>query len=143
MVITELKKKLRKLKHLEAELMDDQESVDNQTLLWYSFFSFQKKSNVKYPLEFMLTIDNNEYKKIAKEYIAFIYTTFFEKVCFPTKSSFNRNLLVKLDLPFDAKEDDIKKKFRLLAKQYHPDTGDDPERFIELMNVYRKLLKNN
>ncbi|KAB3531398.1 DnaJ domain-containing protein [Alkaliphilus serpentinus] len=37
--------------------------------------------------------------------------------------------------------EEIKKKFRLLAKKYHPDHGGDPEKMIEILDIYDKLFK--
>ncbi|HLB45697.1 MAG TPA: J domain-containing protein [Anaerolineales bacterium] len=34
---------------------------------------------------------------------------------------------------------EIKKRFRDLAKRYHPDLGGDGEKFIELMETYERL----
>jgi curved DNA-binding protein CbpA len=45
-----------------------------------------------------------------------------------------------LGLRSDADENDIKKKFRELAKKYHPDAGGDAAMFIELMDDYKKLI---
>lgn len=46
----------------------------------------------------------------------------------------------QMGLPFDADVTAIKKKFRELAKKYHPDTGGDSTKFIELMENYKKLV---
>jgi curved DNA-binding protein len=48
--------------------------------------------------------------------------------------------LDNMDLPFDADESEIKRRFRQLAKIHHPDAGGDAGRFIELMELYRKLI---
>jgi len=34
----------------------------------------------------------------------------------------------------------VKKRFRELAKIYHPDVGGDAVKFIELMTLYRRLI---
>ena len=47
--------------------------------------------------------------------------------------------LALLDLPYDSGYADIKKRFRELAKKYHPDTGGDADKFIELMRAYEAL----
>lgn len=41
---------------------------------------------------------------------------------------------------YDADINAVKKKFRELAKEYHPDVGGDSEKFIDLMENYRKLI---
>jgi DnaJ-class molecular chaperone len=38
---------------------------------------------------------------------------------------------------------EIKKRFRELAKQYHPDLGGESERFIDLMDVYEELTRGS
>jgi DnaJ-class molecular chaperone len=48
--------------------------------------------------------------------------------------------LAQLGLPYDADKNTIKKRFRELAKKYHPDTGGDSMKFIQLMESYRKLV---
>jgi DnaJ-class molecular chaperone len=36
---------------------------------------------------------------------------------------------------------EIKKKYRELAKEYHPDNGGDPKEFMKLQKAYKKILK--
>lgn len=44
-----------------------------------------------------------------------------------------------LGVPENASEEEIKKKFRELAKKYHPDMGGDPEKFKKILEAYRVL----
>jgi len=44
-----------------------------------------------------------------------------------------------LGVPENASEEEIKKKFRELAKKYHPDIGGDPEKFKKILEAYRVL----
>ncbi|HBL84949.1 MAG TPA: hypothetical protein DDZ99_08630 [Clostridiales bacterium] len=46
-----------------------------------------------------------------------------------------------MNLPYDATERDIKRRFHELEKQYHPDLGGNANKFIELLNTYKKLIK--
>jgi len=40
----------------------------------------------------------------------------------------------------NATQDEIKKNFRRLAKQHHPDAGGNPEKFQEINNAYSTLI---
>jgi curved DNA-binding protein CbpA len=44
-----------------------------------------------------------------------------------------------LGVPEDASEEQIKKRFRELAKIYHPDRGGDPEKFKQILRAYTTL----
>lgn len=44
-----------------------------------------------------------------------------------------------LGVPENASEEEIKKRFRELAKKYHPDIGGDPEKFKKILEAYRVL----
>jgi len=44
-----------------------------------------------------------------------------------------------LGVPEDASEEQIKKRFRELAKIYHPDKGGDPEKFKQILKAYQIL----
>ncbi len=44
-----------------------------------------------------------------------------------------------LGVPENASEEEIKKRFRELAKKYHPDVGGDPEKFKKILEAYRVL----
>lgn len=45
-----------------------------------------------------------------------------------------------LELPPVATVQEVKRKFRVLAKQKHPDTGGSEKEFIKLNNAYEKAL---
>lgn len=140
MDIATLKSKIRKLKNLEIQIRFNNKSYTEQKLIWNSFFDLSGKREVKYPLTYLLLIDNDEYRRIADEFLAFVYRDIFEHFEIPSSNYFDRKLLIKLDLPYDADINDIKKRFRQLAKQYHPDKGGDASKFIELMEIYEGLV---
>lgn len=56
-----------------------------------------------------------------------------------TGSHYDPGMLAQLDLPFDADQAMVKKRFRELAERYHPDAGGDAAAFIALMKVYEQL----
>ena len=94
-------------------------------------------------LSYLLSIDNKEYRKIADEFLAFVYSEVFERLNIQSDCRFDKALLVRLGLPYDADISAVKKRFRELAKQYHPDKGGDPRDFIELVEIYKKLTGGN
>jgi hypothetical protein len=53
-----------------------------------------------------------------------------------------RKSFVLLDLPETSSVDDIKRKFKQLAKKYHPDKGaESHEKFVEINRAYRLLMR--
>jgi hypothetical protein len=142
MDINSVKSKIRKLKKLEVEIRFGGD-YKNQPLLWNEFFDISGKRKVKYPLSYLLSIDNKEYRKIADEFLAFVYSEVFERLNIQSDCRFDKALLVRLGLPYDADISAVKKRFRELAKQYHPDKGGDPRDFIELVEIYKKLTGGN
>jgi curved DNA-binding protein CbpA len=53
--------------------------------------------------------------------------------------NYDTGILLKWGMPYDADAAAMKKRFRDLAKLYHPDTGGDEGQFIALMEDYKKL----
>jgi len=143
MDLIDIKQKIRKLKSLEIELRSGKNRYESRPLLWHEFFDLSGKRNVKYPLPYLLSIDADEYKRIAGEFSAFIYGDFFEHLSFQGGPHFDKALLVQLGLPYDADSFAVKKKFRQLAKQYHPDMGGHSQKFIELMDLFQKLTNGD
>lgn len=45
------------------------------------------------------------------------------------------------DIRYGASKDEIKKRFRELALQHHPDKGGEAEKFIEIRTAYAVLMK--
>ncbi len=70
----------------------------------------------------------------------FILSFYKESGITGIQSIYDPAILSKLGLLFNADENDVKKKFRELAKKCHPDAGGDAAMFIELMDSYEKLM---
>ena len=116
------------------------QTIDGKTLIWDSFFDLNDTGNnkAKYTLLDLSSMTKEEYKNVIDEYFAFVYYELY-KENYMIKT-YDSEALSKLNLPFDAEEMEIKKRFRELAKEYHPDTGGNKEKFIELMKIYEKLI---
>ena len=138
-----LKTKLRQLKRFEEKLLYGGTAPAGRRLVWDSFFDTRDsyRGNAKYSLAQLAAMSKEEYKAVVDEYFAYMYYELYRKngMEFP-QGLYDPEILRKLGLPGDAGTQDVKRKFRELAKQYHPDTGGDAVRFIELMETYRQLI---
>ncbi|MBV9688553.1 MAG: J domain-containing protein [Ktedonobacteraceae bacterium] len=50
--------------------------------------------------------------------------------------------LAVLGLPSNATEQQIKRRYRMLAKRYHPDLGGDKQQMQRIAAAYRILMKD-
>lgn len=139
----DIKRKLRQLKHFEEKVRFDGIVQPVGKLVWNRFFDLHDISSgrAKYSLEKLAAMSKEAYKAIIDEYFAYVYYELYKEsdAAFP-QGQYEPEILAKLGLPHNADAHDIKLKFRELAKKYHPDTGGDAAKFIELMETYRQLL---
>lgn len=165
----DIKRKLRSLKKLEIKIrfggmfhaanIDDMPSGKHQPgsfgkrgcnpsakmgkalLVWDDFFCLDGDSSRKarYSLEEIASMDKEEYKNAVDEFFFRIYYKYYTENGITGSNLYDPDILSWMGLPPDAGSEEIKKKFRELAKKYHPDTGGDEGKFIELMDKYQKL----
>ena len=139
-----LKSKLRQLKHFEERLLFGGVVPPGQRLIWHSFFSTRDTpgGSAKYTLAQLAAMSRAEYKTVVDAFFAHVYYALYRKngMEFP-QGLYDPEILGKLGLPADAGAHELKKRFRELAKRYHPDTGGDAAKFIELMDWYRQLTE--
>jgi hypothetical protein len=115
-------------------------------LVWDSFFDLtdddqkEKKKKTRYGLNELCEMNREQLKTVVDEYWAYVYGELFREDIIQGRLFYDRDALIQLGLPFDANETAVKKRFRELAKIYHPDVGGDATKFIELMNLYRRLI---
>jgi len=143
MNLEELKKKLREIKRLEINIRFNNYSKErNIKLVWDKFFSTRDVNDysVKYNLANLLVMDHKSLKEVVNEYFYEVYYQFYKENGLVGEAIFDPRLLSMLGLSAGSSMEDIKKRFRELAKKYHPDCGGDSERFIELLEVYEKLI---
>ncbi|NLM11161.1 MAG: J domain-containing protein [Clostridiaceae bacterium] len=147
----EIKRKIRKLKKLEVKIRfnnfgfsqdDICEKSKNIRLVWDDFFDLNDccKKKVKYSLYTLLNMDKDELKEVISEFFLNVYFIYYKENGFLNAGLYDPSLLAQFGLPYNADREAIKKRFRELAKKYHPDTGSDSTKFIELMENYKKLL---
>lgn len=138
----QLKRKLRQLKKLEMDIrFKERPMTDAHRLVWDIFFSTKAKEDhpVKYPLPQLLDRSREEFKTIVEEYFYRLFFQNFQENGLNVADVHDSQLLSLLDLPPYAGIQEIKQRFRELAKRYHPDHGGDSEKFIELVEVYERL----
>lgn len=140
----EIKRKLREIKRLEINLRFHGDSkIAEGKLVWDDFFSLKssKKQTSQYDLHSLEIMNRNELKEILDEYFYTIYFRSYQERGLSFKNIYDPDLLALLGLPITASENDIKIKFRELAKKHHPDLGGDVEKFIELMEIFDRLTE--
>jgi hypothetical protein len=138
--IDELKKKLRQLKKLEIKIRSSKEAKP-PGLVWDTFFDLRGKSSdrAKYSLDILSEMDRETLKNVIDEFFFQVYYRFYRENGMTSIPVYDPATLAQLGLPPNADYSAIKRKFRELALKYHPDTGGDAEKFIELMDSYKKL----
>lgn len=143
MNINQLKRKLRELKKIEVNIRCNS-SPTTKTLVWNKYFSTKDEydNNVKYNLNTLKAIDHNSRKEVFEEYFYEVYFQKLKEDGITYINIYDPNLLCIIGLSPTANIDDIKKRFKELAKKYHPDLGGDNSKMIELLDIYNTLLKN-
>jgi len=143
MDIRKLKKKLKELKELEKRLRSSDGVIfpDNK-LIWPKFFSFREGDEVEYPFSLLSALERESRKKIFGEFLYSVYIAKFKEQGLLMEELKDPFVLQYFGLPLHASTEDIKRKFRELAKQYHPDKGGGHEEMIELLNMYENVTAN-
>ena len=149
----DIKRKIRNLKKVELKIrfhvMDFSDSnnkdiwtkMNNANLIWDDFFDLHESTSksVKYPLKRLAKMNKDELKNIISEFYYGVYYQFYKDNGMLDMSFYDPDILAQLGLPFDADISTIKKRFRELAKIYHPDAGGDEAKFIEILEQFESL----
>ena len=139
--IDEIKRKLRQLKQAEVKIRFGGVLKPGAALIWDGFFDLRDGvEKGGYSLAALAAMDKNAYKRVVDEFFSYVYYEYYKENGITNIRAYDPDVLSSLDLPFDAAEGDIKRRFRELAKEYHPDTGGDAAKFIALMEAYKKLI---
>lgn len=144
MDIRELKQKLRQLKKIELIVRfgsaDLPSGERRRPLIWDSFFSDKTGTRPRYPLETLLIMNNEGRKRVFADYLYTVYTEGYKERGLLFPDGFDYQTLFDFDLPAGASREDIKKRFRELAKIAHPDHGGSNEAMAALLEQYHKLI---
>lgn len=143
MEIEQLKRKLRELKKAEKRIRFNYESSGaSKKYVWDEYFSTKEinELTVKYPLWKLIKLSKEELEEVYEEYFYSIYFQQCKENGLNFVDIYDADVLSVFGLNPGASVDDIKKRFRELAKKYHPDQGGDNEKMIELIDAYNKLI---
>lgn len=139
--ISELKNKLRNLKKLEIKIRFGSSKAPNENkLIWDEFFTTNDKQKSKYNINELILFSKEEFKEIIGEYFYNVYYRYYKENGIYNFNIYDPTLLAYMGLTPLSDRNDIKKRFRELAHKYHPDKGGDHNKFIELMDNYKKLM---
>ena len=139
----EVKKTLRSLKRLEVKLRFGGDAPAGKgALVWESFFDLHEMplGHAKYTLRELAAMPPGRFHSVVDEFFYIVYDRLYRELVIVDLPVYDIGLLVRLGLPPDADAAAVKQRFHALAKQYHPDTGGDAAKFIELMHHYRALV---
>lgn len=140
----DLKRKLRKLKKLEYKLrFGHAVNVSPERMpqmLWDYYFDLQDNpiKKARYSMRELMKMDACALKSVIESYLADVY--FRAYGISMNAADYDLNAMNELGLPFDADQEIIKKRFRELAKQCHPDAGGDAEQFIKMKERFDALM---
>jgi hypothetical protein len=147
----ELKQKIRKLKRLELKFrygfsMDYIEKngstpkIEKLSLVWKDFFDLGNSNNHKarYSLPQLKLMDKEQIRQVIGEFWFWVYYRMYQENGLMTASVLEPELLEYLGLPYDSDQSAVRKRFRELCREYHPDEGGNADKFIELMKIKEK-----
>lgn len=142
----ELKRKLRNLKKAEERIRFTYASNtgNRKYLVWDQFFSTKNEYDptVKFSLYKLVHLDKPSFREVIQEYFYSVYFLKYKENGITLKDIYDPELLSILNLMPGAGFNDIKNRFRELAKKYHPDHGGETDKMIEILDAYHKLMDN-
>ncbi len=143
MEVEQLKRKLRELKKAEKRIRFSYKAPSTtKKYVWDDYFSTKtfNELTVKYPLWKIIKFTEQELEEVFEEYFYSVYFQQCKENGLSLDDIYNVEILSVFGLNLGATIDDVKKKFRELAKKYHPDRGGDNDKMIEIINAYHKLI---
>lgn len=112
-------------------------------LVWNQFFDLKDEGSkkVKYSMNRLSSMTKEEFKEVVSEYFYHVYYWYSKENGITDPSNIDTEILTYLGLSINTDYDEIKRKFRELAKIYHPDNGGDSAKFMEIMEKYKDIRK--
>lgn len=145
MDIEELKRKLRELKKVEDKIrFGHYMTAPSKKYVWDEYFSTKSVNDltVKYPIWKLIKFDKQTLKEAFEEYFYSVYFQKYKEAGLSFDEIQDPSILSYFGLAPGATIDEIKSRFRELAKKYHPDRGGSNEKMIEVLEAYHRLIKD-
>lgn len=143
MLYNEIKKKLRTLKQQEIGIRTNygDTGVNGIRLIWDQYFSTKTidDQTVKYSLKKLSRMNHDDRKAVFDAFFCSVFIQHYKENGIPITDMFDMGLLSYFGLPATATMEDIKSRFRYLAKINHPDKGGNSDVFIEILEAYEQL----
>ncbi len=146
MDVGKLKRKLRQLKKAEDKIRFEYAGDGvSKKYVWDEYFSTKliDDMTVKYSISKLLNLHKQELKEVFEEYFYNVYFQKYRDIGLDFDEIQDPSVLDYFGLTPGASIDDIKKKFRELAKKYHPDHGGNSEKMIEVLDAYNRLINKD
>jgi DnaJ-domain-containing protein 1 len=143
MDIDDLKKKLRQLKKFENRTRFGGQEPFAPTV-WETFFNAKHPDDqrVKYSLNRLAQMDKAQLKAVVDEFFFSVYYQAGKENGYSFDNVYDPEMLRLLELSPYASKADVKSRFRELAKLYHPDQGGDAGKMVELLDIYKGIIKD-
>ncbi|QUI24372.1 DnaJ domain-containing protein [Vallitalea pronyensis] len=115
------------------------------SLIWHQFFSTKDldDNSVQFNLDTLARMGHEERKEVFSAFFYSVYYQYYKENGLSYKNMYDPSLLKAFGLPADANLDDIKERFRVLAKKYHPDNGGDAQDFIKVIEAYEQIKSHD
>lgn len=84
-------------------------------------------------------MNHSDRKEIFNAFFYSVYYQYYKENGLSYKNMYDPSLLASFGLPPNASMENIKERFRMLAKIYHPDNGGDSQDFNKIMEIYDKF----
>jgi hypothetical protein len=138
-----MKRKLRSLKKLEGRIRFAHFPKDkSREYVWDQYFSTKAVHDltVKYPILDLIKLNRQELKEVFEDFFYSVYFQLYRDMGLNFDEIQDPTVLSYFGLAPGASVDDIKKRFRELAKKHHPDHSGSDEKMIEILEAYNRLL---
>lgn len=140
-----LKRRLRSLKKMEQRLrFSDAVSAHANAprLVWNAYFDLREAGGgrARYTLDALAAMTDAQLGAVVDAYFFAVVQALYDREGAGGAALFDPALLARLGLPPEADTAAVKRRFRRLALETHPDTGGDAEAFRAVLEAYRQLM---